>query len=337
MSESISNRAGVLLVNLGTPDDPSPAAVRQFLKEMLSDPRIVELPKALWWPILHGIVLRTRPRKSAEAYDKIWTPEGSPQLVIAHRLARRLVEKLRRAELTVELGMTYRHPSIAQGLDALLAAGAGEITVLPLYPQYSGATTGAVFDQVSAWARPRRWIPALRFISDYHAQPAYIEALRQSVLEHWQGRERPGRLLMSFHGLPKRNCDRGDPYRTQCEATAHRLAQALDLRPDQWTLSFQSRFGAQEWLKPYTEDTLKQLARQGVKRLGVICPGFSLDCLETLEEIAIRGEETFRGHGGEALDYIPALNDSDWQVECLMRVLCPAATQRGKRALVAEK
>ncbi len=317
MPEQAPINAGILLVNLGTPDDPSPAAVRQFLKEMLSDPRIVELPKLLWWPILHGIVLRTRPKKSAEAYEKVWTPDGSPQLVIA----RRLVEKLRRAELTVELGMTYRRPSIPEGLNALLKAGVKQVIVLPLYPQYSGATTGAVFDQVSAWARPRRWIPELRFISDYHALPAYIEALRQSVLEHWQTHERPEHLLMSFHGLPKRNCERGDPYRTQCEETARRLAQSLDLATEQWTLSFQSRFGAQKWLQPYTEETLKSLARKGMKRAGVICPGFSLDCLETLEEIAIRGAETFRESGGETLDYIPALNDTNRHVEYLTKVI----------------
>lgn len=304
MPES-SVRTGVLLVNLGTPDDPSPPAVKQFLKEMLSDRRIVDLPRLVWYPILHGIVLRTRPGKSAEAYQKIWTPEGSPQMAIG----RRLIDRLRALNLIVEMGMTYRRPSIAQGIDALLQAGVHRLVVLPIFPQYSGATTGAVLDQVSAALRKKRHAPELRFISDYHANPAYIEALRQSVLDHWREHPRPQHLLMSFHGLPKKNCDRGDPYRTQCETTSHLLAQALDLRPDEWSLSFQSRFGAQEWLRPYTDERFKELARKGIKHLGVICPGFAVDCLETLEEIAIRGAEIFRDNGGQTFDYIPALND----------------------------
>lgn len=305
MPENFPARTGVLLVNLGTPDDPSPAAVRQFLKEMLSDRRIVDLPRILWWPILHGIVLRTRPQQSAEAYRKIWTPEGSPQLA----LGRRLVDKLRAARLTVELGMTYRRPSIPQGIAALLNAGVNRLIVLPLFPQYSGATTGAVFDRVSAELRRQRRAPELKFVNDYHTAPGYIEALRQSVLEHWRTHGRPQHLLMSFHGLPKKNCDRGDPYRTQCEETSRLLAQALDLKSDEWSLGFQSRFGAQEWLQPYTAERIEELARDGVKRLGVICPGFAVDCLETLEEIAIRGAETFKEGGGQSLDYIPALND----------------------------
>lgn len=317
MAELTSIRTGVLLANLGTPDDSSPPAVRQFLKEMLSDRRIVDLPKALWWPILHGIVLRTRPRKSAEAYQKIWTPEGSPQKV----LGQRLIEKLRSAHLIVEAGMTYRRPSIAEGVSALLGVGIGRIVVLPLFPQYSGATTGAVFDQVSRYLEGQRRIPEFRFVSDYHAAPAYIEALRQSVLEHWSAHGRPEHLLMSFHGLPRKNCDRGDPYRDQCETTARLLAQSLDLRQEDWGLAFQSRFGAQEWLKPYTDHRFKELARKGVKKLGVICPGFAIDCLETLEEIALRGAETFREHGGESLDYIPALNDRGDHAEFLRRLI----------------
>ncbi len=308
---------GVLLVNLGTPDDPSPASVRRFLREMLSDRRIVELPRVLWWPILHGVVLRTRPKRSAEAYRKIWTPEGSPQSSIA----RRLVDRLRRAQLTVELGMTYRRPSIAEGIAALLDTGIDSLTVLPLFPQYSGATTGAVFDQVTAELRRRRWIPELRLISDYHAAPGYIEALRRSVLEHWGSGARPQHLLMSFHGLPKRNCERGDPYRAQCERTARLLAQSLDLSNDEWSMSFQSRFGAREWLRPYTDEWLKDLARSGVKRLAVVCPGFAIDCLETLEEIALRGAQTFRAHGGESFSYLPALNDGPHHAEFLARLI----------------
>jgi ferrochelatase len=319
MPDSASVSTGILLVNLGTPDNPSPEGVRRFLNEMLSDRRIVDLPKLLWWPVLHGIVLRTRPAKSAEAYRKIWTPEGSPQMA----LGRRLIDRLRDSQLTVEMGMTYRRPSISEGLNALLEAGVGRVVVLPLFPQYSGATTGAVFDQVSADLRRRRWIPELKFISDYHAAPGYIEALRQSALEHWRTHERPEHLMMSFHGLPKVNVERGDPYRTQCETTARLLAQALDLRAEDWSLSFQSRFGAQEWLKPYTDQQFKALARKGVRRLGVICPGFAIDCLETLEEIAIRGAETFRGQGGGSLDYIPALNDRADHAACLTKLVEP--------------
>jgi ferrochelatase len=298
-------KTGVLVANLGTPDDPSPPAVRQFLKEMLSDRRIVDLPAVLWWPILHGIILRTRPARSAEAYQKIWMPEGSPQMVFG----RRLIDRMRATGLTVAMGMTYRRPSIAEGLKALREAGTTRLVVLPIFPQYSGATTGAVSDQLRVELKRNGWNPQLRFIENYHDAPGYIEALRRSVTEHWEHHGRPQHLVMSFHGLPKKNCDRGDPYRIQCEATASLLAQALRLKPEEWTLTFQSRFGAQEWLQPYTEPTLMELAGKGIKRIGVVCPGFAVDCLETLEEIAIRGAEVFREHGGESLDYIPALND----------------------------
>lgn len=317
MPESTSVRTGVLIVNLGTPDDPSPPAVRQFLKEMLSDRRIVDLPRIVWYPILYGIVLRTRPAKSAEAYQKIWTPEGSPQLAIG----RRLVDRLRASQHIVEMGMTYRRPSIKEGLEALLSSGVNRLVVLPLFPQYSGATTGAAFDQISAELRRRRAVPELRFINDYHADPMYLEALRQSVLDHWRTHPRPQHLLMSFHGLPKKNCDQGDPYRTQCETTSRLLAQALGLRSDEWSLTFQSRFGAQEWLKPYTDERLKKLPRDGIKHLGVICPGFAVDCLETLEEIALRGAEVFREHGGQSFDYIPALNDHERHAQLVAQLI----------------
>jgi ferrochelatase len=314
---------GILLANLGTPADPSPAAVRRFLSEMLSDPRLVELPRILWLPILHGIVLRLRPQRSARAYQAIWTQEGSPQLAIGRRLVGALRTALNQTvnvSAAVELGMSYGQPSIPEALVALQSVGAERIIVLPLYPQYSGATTASVFDRVTEELRRRRVVPELRFINEYHAAPGYIEALRQSVLDHWRIKGRAPHLLMSFHGLPKRNSDRGDPYAAQCEQTARLLAQALDLQEGEWSLGFQSRFGFQEWLKPYTVDSLTKLARNGLKRVNVICPGFAVDCLETLEEIAIRAGETFTHNGGESLDYIPALNDRGVHVNFLAKL-----------------
>ncbi len=315
---------GVLLVNLGTPDDPTTGGVRRFLAQMLADPRIVELPRLLWLPILHGVILRIRPRRSARAYRKIWTSEGSPQLVIGKRIANALAIALPQAIAgfaAVELGMRYGNPSIPDALARLRAAGARRILVLPLFPQYAGATTASAFDAVTHELRRWRRIPAMNFIADYHDEPQYIAALAASAREHWQAHGRAEHLLMSFHGMPRRCIEQGDPYFSRCQRTAQLLAAALDLREGAWSLSFQSRFGRQEWLRPYTIDALSELASRGVKHIEVICPGFSMDCLESLEEIALAAAETFKEHGGQRLDYIPALNERADHVAFLVQLI----------------
>jgi ferrochelatase len=302
----------VLLVNTGTPDAPTPKAVRRFLAEMLSDPRLVELPRAVWLPILHGVVLPLRPRRSAHAYRKIWTPDGSPQLVFLQRLAGELRAALGATQAEhagVEIGMCYGQPSIPSALAALRDRGARRLVVLPLFPQYASVTTASAFDRVTAEIRRWRAMPEVRFVSDYHASPGYIAALRASVLEHWRKHDRAGHLLMTFHSQPVRCFRQGDPYHAQCQNTAQLLAQSLGLNQGEWSVAFQSRFGFEEWLQPYTDELLRRYATAGMRRLDAICPGFAVDCLESLEEIAIRAHETFAAHGGEALRYIPALND----------------------------
>ena len=322
--DAIASRIGVLLINTGTPDAPTTRGVRRFLAEMLSDPRLVELPRALWLPVLHGVILRVRPRRSAHAYRKIWTAEGSPQLVFMQRLARALVRELERTlaePVAVQVGMCYGNPSIPSALAALRDAGADRILVLPLFPQYAGVTTASAFDRVSAELRRWRCLPEMRFVSGYHTEPHYIEALQQSVLEHWKKHGRAGHLLMSFHSMPVRCVERGDPYRSNCEETSRLLASALQLRDSEWSLSFQSRFGRQEWLQPYTADVVRSFPAAGRKRLDTLCPGFSVDCLESLEEIAIAARESFLAQGGETFHYVAALNDRDTHVRLLAELI----------------
>jgi|SRR5882672_1589361 len=323
-----SSRIGVLLVNLGSPGEPTSRGVRRFLAEMLSDPRLIELPRVLWLPVLHGVILRVRPRRSARLYRKIWMPEGSPLIVYARRLANALQATLAgqiEGGAAVEIGMCYAEPAIAAGLQALRTSGMQRLIILPLYPQYAGVTTGSVFDHVAAELARWRVVPELRLISDYHDVPAYIAALTASVLEHWEKKGRSQHLLMSFHSMPKRLFDRGDPYYTRCQHTARLLATALGLGEKEWSLSFQSRFGYEEWLQPYTADVLRTRARDGARNLTVICPGFSLDCLESLEEIAITGREIFLEHGGESFDYVPALNDRADHVVMLNKLIRPGS------------
>jgi ferrochelatase len=325
---SSDRRIGVLLVNTGTPEAPTAAAVRRFLAEMLSDPRLVELPRSVWLPILHGVVLPLRPRRSAHAYQKIWTPQGSPQLVILQQLATELREALAavHAELAgVEIGMCYGQPSVAGALGALRDSGAQRLIVLPLFPQYASVTTASAFDRVAEELRRWRSMPEIRFINEYHATPDYIAALRASVLEHWRSHGRAEHLLMTFHSQPARCLERGDPYHSQCHNTARLLAQALGLGEREWSLSFQSRFGFERWLEPYTDELVRRLAAGGLRRLDTICPGFAVDCLESLEEIAIRARETFIAAGGESLRYIPALNDRAEHVDCLATLIASHA------------
>jgi protoporphyrin/coproporphyrin ferrochelatase len=320
---------GVLLVNLGTPDAPTPAAVRRFLAAFLSDPRVVEAPRWLWWPVLHGFILRFRPRRSAHAYQQIWTERGSPLLLHSSALASALESELERragTKMPVALGMTYGTPSIDGALAALEKAGARRVVVLPLYPQYSGTTTGSVFDRVTQTLRGWRWIPELRFVNQYHDAPQYIDALAKSVQQHWQNSPKQ-HLVFSFHGIPKSYLLAGDPYHCQCHKTARLVAEQLGLGESEWSLSFQSRVGRGEWLSPYTEVMLLDYAKRGPKRIDVLCPGFATDCLETLEEIAIRNRAAFLSAGGEALNYIPALNADPSHVSALADIV--VATSSG--------
>ncbi len=307
---------GILLTNLGTPDAPDRASLRRYLKEFLSDPRVVEQPRWLWWPILHGIILNIRPARSAAAYRSIWTDDGSPLMV--HSLAQLAGFRKRLGEgVRVELAMRYGRPSIAEGLRALREQGCRRLLILPLYPQYSATTSGSTFDAVADELKRWRRVPGLRFVDSYHDHPGYIAALAASVREHWQNHGRAERLLMSFHGIPERYFRNGDPYPCLCRVTARLLAESLDLGEDDWQVSFQSRFGREPWVKPYTDETLRSWAKEGVRRVDVICPGFSADCLETLEEIAVENRDVFIEAGGTELRYIPALNGRTDHVQAL--------------------
>jgi ferrochelatase len=307
--------AGVLLCNLGTPDAPTPAATRRYLAEFLSDRRVVEMPRWLWRPILHGFILRARPARSAAKYRAIWQPEGSPLMVHSQKQAALLRGYLgeRGVSVNVRLAMRYGQPSIASQLDALKASGCARVLVAPLYPQYSAATTASVSDAVGAWARRARHVPALRFMDSFHDEPLYIAALARHVRRHWQSQGRAGKLLMSFHGLPERAGALGDPYARQCRQTARLLAGELGLKEGEWAISFQSRFGAARWEAPATLAALQELGRAGTPGVDVICPGFVSDCLETLEEIAIEGRAAFLAAGGREFRYVPCLNEQpDW-------------------------
>lgn len=299
---------GVLLLNLGTPDTPDTPSLRRYLGEFLSDPRVVDLHPLLWWPILHGLILRFRPRISAANYRIIWTQEGSPLLAIGRQQLKALKAQFEDTKVHLELAMRYGQPSIQQGLDRLLAKGIERLLVLPLYPQYSATTTASCFDEIARVLKKQPNLPEICFVRSYGEHPGYIEALAASVREHQAEHGVPDKLLISFHGIPKRYADQGDPYPAECQATASLLAKALQLEPHQWQLGFQSRFGREPWLKPYVDQTLKDWGRHGIGKVQVICPGFSADCLETLEEIAIQNRAFFLKAGGQDYSYIPALN-----------------------------
>ena len=317
-----ADRTAVVLVNLGTPDAPTAPALRRYLAEFLADPRVVEIPRLLWWPILHGVILRVRPAKSARKYASIWMPEGSPLLVWSEKQAKLLQGYLgeRGHAVPVRHAMRYGKPSVASVLDALKAEGATRILLLPLYPQYSGTTTASAWDAVGAWAARVRSLPELRFVNRYHDDPAYIEALAQRVLAHWQTHGRGEKLVLSFHGVPERTRALGDPYYDECLASAKRLGERLSLRDEQLVVTFQSRFGQAAWLQPYTEPTLVALAKQGVASLDVMCPGFTADCLETLEEIDQEVRAAFLAAGGREFRYIPCLNDSHPWIDALAQI-----------------
>ncbi len=317
-------QAGVLLVNLGTPAAPTPAAIRRYLAQFLADRRVVELTPLLWLPLLYGLILPFRPGRLVHAYQKVWTAEGSPLLAISQRQAKALHTHLAAQfgrEMPLALGMTYGEPSIPAALAELEARGVRRLAVLPLYPQYSCSTTAAAYDALFAALKTRRWMPELRTVGSYHDEPAYIAALARSVRAHWEAEGRGEHLLLSFHGLPQRTVLAGDPYYCQCQKTGRLLAEALGLGENDYGIAFQSRFGKLPWVQPYTEPVIAGLAQRGVRRLDVICPGFAADCLETLEEIQLRYAETFTRAGGTALRYIPALNDSPAHVEALGGIL----------------
>lgn len=308
-------RTAIVLCNLGTPDEPTAPALRRYLAEFLGDPRVVEIPRALWMLILHGIILRVRPKKSAAKYASIWTPEGSPLKVWTDKQSKMLQGYLgeRGHQVTVRYAMRYGNPSIPSVLDELKAQGVTRVLVLSAYPQYSGTTTASVIDAVSTWSQKIRHIPELRFVNRYHDDLGYIDALHRKVRAHWMHHGQGDHLVMSFHGVPERTLHLGDPYHCECLKTARMLAEKLGLSKDDYTVTFQSRFGKAKWLEPYTEPTLVALAQKGLKSVDVVCPGFTSDCLETLEEIRMEAQEAFKHAGGQRFEYIDCLNDSpDW-------------------------
>lgn len=314
-----TGRVGVMLVNLGTPDAPTAPAIRRYLREFLSDPRVIEIPKLLWWPILNGPILTFRPRKLAHRYQSIWMEGGSPLMVYTQRQTEGLRELFasRGLDVEVETGMRYGNPSIKSALLKLRDKGCEQILIVPLYPQYAASTTATVVDEVMRVASHMRNQPALRFIKRFNTDPSFIRPLGEKIASFWQQNGRPQKLVMSFHGLPKLVVDQGDPYCKDCYQTAAALARYLQLKDDEYLVTFQSRFGPAKWLEPYTEPTLQKLAGEGVTNVDVVCPGFLADCLETLEEIRIEVRDSFLAAGGKQFRYIPALNDDPVWIQSL--------------------
>jgi ferrochelatase len=318
-------QAAVLLVNLGTPTAPTADAVRPYLAQFLADPRVIEYPRWLWWLILNGVILRFRPKRSAHAYGKVWTDRGSPlrfgSEALADGLQAEILRQRPQAPVKVALAMRYGEPSVAHTIEQLQREGVRRLLVLPLYPQYSATSTGSVLDAVADAIKSLRWPPELRIINDYHDDDAHIEALALSIEKWWTLNGRGEKLLLSFHGIPERYLHEGDPYFCQCHATARLLRERLQLSDEQLVISFQSRVGRERWLHPYTDAMVRKLAAEGVRKLDVACPGFAVDCLETLEEVAMQNRDFFVGAGGETLRYIPALNDSEGQVSSLSSLI----------------
>jgi len=318
-------KTAVVLMNLGTPEQPTVPAIRRYLREFLSDRRVVEIPRVLWYPILYGIILTLRPRRLVPGYAEMWHRFGdSPLRVISRQQVEKLQAQLQQTTThapVVRQAMTYGAPRLSNVVSELRASGIEHILVLPLYPQYSATTTGPIYDQVAALFQSQRDVPSISIVKHYYQHPLYTEALAQSVRAHWQQHGRAQRLLMSFHGIPKRNIELGDPYRDHCVATANQLAAALQLRDDEWQFSFQSRLGRAEWLQPYTADVLQRWGEQRLASIDVICPAFAADCLETLEEIAIENRDRFQRAGGGEYRYIPCLNDSDTHIALLQQLI----------------
>lgn len=321
--DGASPRQGILLCNLGTPDAPRPTELRRYLKEFLSDPRVVELPRLLWWMILNLIILRIRPRRSAKLYQSVWTDSGSPLMVYSQgqvkAVKHRLAEKY--GDIPVVLGMRYGNPSMAAAVKELTDQNVRDIIVLPLYPQYAGATTGSTFDAIAKTFTQLRWVPELQFINGYHKSEGYLDALCTTIKRHIEAHGQPDKFIFSYHGTPERYLKKGDPYHCFCHQTTRLVREKLGFDEAQVMTTFQSRFGREPWLQPYTDKTLEQLPKDGVKHIAVICPGFSSDCLETIEEINMEARESFIEHGGEQFHYIPCLNDDPVHIDALVGVL----------------
>ena len=317
----MTKKTGILLANLGSPTEPTTKAVRRFLGQFLWDPRVVNLPRPVWWIILNCFVLPFRPSKSAKAYRKVWHEKGSPLTYLTRQLTENIAERFEDKQIITTYAMRYGEPSIANRLRELKTEGITDIIVLPLYPQYSSTTTASIYDDLVKELNQWRHLPSFQFISDYHQESVYISALADVIQQAWQEQDRNELLIMSFHGLPEILTKWGDPYFHQCHKTAALLAEKLGLETEQWKIVFQSRFGKAEWLKPYCVDTLQQLPGEGVKTVDVVCPGFAVDCLETLEEIAMENKSIFEEAGGTAYRYIAALNDSDLHVNALVHLL----------------
>jgi len=327
-SHQQKDKIGVLITNLGTPQAANTQAVRTYLSEFLSDPRIVEIPRLLWLMILHGFILRVRPKRSAKAYASVWGKRGSPLMFHTQdqctELSTKLTEQMGEQggeQIQVEFAMRYGQPSISSVLQKMADAGVRKLLVLPLYPQYASSTVGSTFDALAKDFSQRRWLPQLRFISGYHDSAPYIQALAQSIKVHWAKHGRADKLILSYHGLPEQTLTSGDPYFCQCHATTRQLVKLLDISEDEYLTTFQSRVGRAEWLKPYTDKTLMALPNQGIKSLQVICPGFPADCLETIEEIAVENRDYFLENGGERYEYIPALNASEDHIQALTSLI----------------
>ncbi|WP_050115829.1 ferrochelatase [Yersinia thracica] len=315
----MQSKLGVLMVNLGTPDAPTPQAVKRYLAEFLSDRRVVDTSRLLWWPLLRGIILPIRSPRVAKLYQSVWMDEGSPLLVYSRRQQKALAARM--PDIPVELGMSYGSPNLPDAIDKLLAQGVTKLVVLPLYPQYSCSTSAAVWDAVARILKGYRRLPSVSFIRDYAEHPTYISALKQSVEQAFVQHGKPDRLVLSFHGIPKRYAQLGDDYPQRCEDTSRALRAELELPAEKIMMTYQSRFGREPWLTPYTDETLKSLPSQGIKHIQLICPGFSADCLETLEEIKEQNREIFLHAGGEKFEYIPALNDDEGHIDLLEQLI----------------
>ncbi len=338
-----TDKIGILLTNLGTPDAPTPGALRRYLKQFLSDPRVVEVPRLLWWLVLHGVILRFRPRRSAKAYATVFTDQGSPLLFNTQAQANAIRDQLQqdgRTDLVVEFAMRYGNPGFDTVLESMFKQGVRKLLVLPLYPQYSGSTSASTFDALAHNFMRRRWLPDLRFISHYPDYAPFISAAAAKIRQHWQQHGQADMLILSYHGIPKRYLTNGDPYHCECYKTSRLIAEQLGLSKAQYMTTFQSRFGREEWLKPYTDETLKNLPAKGIKKVQIFCPGFSADCLETIEEIGEENKDYFLKAGGERYDYISALNAEPQHISALCQLIkdnlhgwqCDADVQRASRA-----
>jgi len=319
-----ADKIGVLVTNLGTPDAPTKSALKTYLKEFLSDPRVVEVPRLLWWLILNGVILRIRPKRSAAAYKTVWTEQGSPLLFHTQAQADALRARLQAEygqDTVVEFAMRYGNPSIPSVLESMFQQGVRKLVVVPLYPQYSASTSASTFDKISQDFNKRRWLPDFRFVSHYHDFEPFIQAAAERIKAHWQEHDRADKLVFSYHGVPLRYLQQGDPYHCECYKTSRLIAEALGLQKDEYMTTFQSRFGREEWLKPYTDHTLKSFPEAGVKSVQVFCPGFSADCLETIEEIGEENREYFMEAGGERFEYISALNDREAHIDALFKLV----------------